>query len=403
MITQEKLTAWRTRILEIIEVAKPEDKTSRAYDLFNMLTIVINLVVSLAYTFEQARETCGTLLLALESVTVAFFAVDYILRLATAKVRYGQLSEGKAMLHYALSFNGLVDLFSFLPYCLPVFFPSGAVAFRMFRIIRIFRLFRINSYYDSLNVITEVITGKGQQILSSVFIIVVLMIASSLCMYSIEHDAQPEVFTNAFSGIWWAVSTLMTVGYGDIYPITTVGKIFSIVITFLGVGVVAIPTGIISAGFVDQYSRIKRISEYGDEEEIHFIKIHLEVGDKWIGHTVQEMAFPRGVIVAAIKRNERILVPRGNTKLLEGDMVVIGAEPFANDEHIDLQEIVLRRRHPWVGEMIKNLDISRHTMIVMVKRRGRVLIPNGSFLLKENDIVVLYSQKHFSHSHRIHV
>lgn len=403
MITQEKLTAWRTRILEIIEVAKPEDRTSRAYDLFNMLTIVINLVVSLAFTFERARETCGTLLLVLESVTVAFFAVDYILRLATAKVRYGQLSEGKAMLHYALSFNGLVDLFSFLPYCLPVFFPSGAVAFRMFRIIRIFRLFRINSYYDSLNVITEVITGKGQQILSSVFIIVVLMIASSLCMYSIEHDAQPEVFTNAFSGIWWAVSTLMTVGYGDIYPITTVGKIFSIVITFLGVGVVAIPTGIISAGFVDQYSRIKRISEYGDEEEIHFIKIHLEPGDKWIGHTVQEMAFPRGVIVAAIKRNERILVPRGNTKLLEGDMVVIGAEPFANDEHIDLQEIALRRRHPWVGEMIKNLDISRHTMIVMVKRRGRVLIPNGSFLLKENDVVVLYSQKHFSNSHRIHV
>ena len=169
------------------------------------------------------------------------------------------MKEWRAVCKYVFSFSGIVDLLSFLPYYLPVFFPSGAVAFRMFRVVRIFRLFRINAYYDSLNVITQVLASKAQQLLSSVFIILVLMIASSLCMYSLEHDAQPEVFSNAFSGIWWSVSTLLTVGYGDIYPITTMGKIFSIFITFLGVGMVAIPTGIISAGFVDQYSRIKRI------------------------------------------------------------------------------------------------------------------------------------------------
>ena len=107
-------------------------------------------------------------------------------------------------------------MLSFIPYYMPFFFPSGAVAFRMLRIIRIFRLFRINAYYDSLNVITEVIVGKKQQLLSSVFIILILMLSSSLCMYSLENKAQPEVFTNAFSGIWWAASTLLTVGYGDI-------------------------------------------------------------------------------------------------------------------------------------------------------------------------------------------
>ena len=397
------IKAWRKRLNEIIEVAAPEDKASRAYDLLNMLTIVVNLIISLAYTFETIREKYGPLLLVLEGITVAFFTVDYFLRLVTAKMRYKQLSELKAVLKYVFSFTGLVDLFSFLPYGLPFFFPSGAIAFRMFRIVRIFRLFRINSYYDNLNVITEVITSKGQQLVSSVFIIVVLMIASSLCMYSLEHDAQPHVFTNAFSGIWWAVSTLLTVGYGDIYPITDVGKVFSIIITFLGVGMVAIPTGIISAGFVDQYSRIKRISEYGEEEDIHFIKIHMESDDQWINHTIQQIGFPRGVVVAAIQREEKILIPRGNTKILEGDVIVIGAEPFSNDQHIDLQELVLRRQHPWVGEMIRDLDISRHTMIVMIKRRGRVLIPNGSFVLKENDTVVLYSQKHIHHSHTIHV
>ena len=146
-------------------------------------------------------------------------------------------------------------------------------------VIRIFRLFQINAYYDSLNVIAEVISSKRQQLLSSVFTIALLMLASSLCMYSLEHEAQPQVFSNAFSGMWWSVSTLLTVGYGDIYPVTTLGKIFSIFITFLGGGMVAIPTGIISAGFVDQYSRLKKLSEYANEEDVHFIKVLAHSGD----------------------------------------------------------------------------------------------------------------------------
>ena len=97
-----------------------------------------------------------------------------------------------------------------------IFFPSGTIAFRMIRIVRIFRLFKINAYYDTLTVIKEVINSTRQQLISSVFIILVLMLASSLCMYSLENEAQPEVFSNAFSGIWWAGSTLLTVGYGDI-------------------------------------------------------------------------------------------------------------------------------------------------------------------------------------------
>ena len=254
--------ARRKRVSEIIEVGYDQDWLSRLYDLINALAIVANLAASILYTFEAVRLPFGWLVLTLEQVTVAFFAVDYCLRLWTARALFPGLSEPRAVLKYALSFSGVVDLLSFLPYYLPFFFPAGAVAFRMFRVVRIFRLFRINAYYDSLNVITQVITSKGQQLLSSVFIILVLMLASSLCMYSLEHEAQPQVFTNAFSGIWWSVSTLLTVGYGDIYPITTVGKLFGIIISFLGVGMVAIPTGIISAGFVDQYSRIKRLSEY---------------------------------------------------------------------------------------------------------------------------------------------
>ena len=393
----------KQRLSEIIEVGAATDSISRLYDLINSLAIVINLIVSVIYTFEAPRTQYGSWLASIEAVTVAFFTVDYCLRLWTAQCLRPKLPPFQATLRYIFSFSGLVDLLSFLPYYLPVFFPSGTVAFRMFRVMRIFRLFRINAYYDSLNVITEVIASKRQQLMSSVFIIVVLMLASSLCMYSLEHEAQPEVFSNAFSGIWWSVSTLLTVGYGDIYPITTLGKLFSIVITFLGVGMVAIPTGIISAGFVDQYSRIKRISEYGHETDVHFIKVHLSQIDSWSTQTIQSLGLPSGLIVAAIQRGEQIVVPRGDVALCPGDTLVLGAESVGDNRHIDLKEVVLRRQNPWNGLRIRELDISRQTIIVMVKRRGGILIPNGDLILKEGDCVILYSQSYIPADNTIEI
>ena len=382
----------RRRVFEIVEIGAADDLLSRGYDFFGSLVVVLALAASVAATFDGAEERCGVLLNTVEIVTSAFFAVDYVLRVWTARCLYPTLTPGKATVRYVSSVGGLIDLVSFLPTFLPVFFPSGMVAFRMFRVVRIFRLFRINAYYDSLHVITEVLRGKRQQLLSSVFIILTLMLASSLCMYSLEHDAQPEVFRNAFSGIWWSVSTLLTVGYGDIYPITTAGKIFGIVITFLGVGMVAIPTGIISAGFVDQYSRIKRISEYGRTSDVHFIQVYLRKRDAWVGKTIRDAGLPGGVIAAAIQRGGRIVMPRGDTVLQAGDTLVLGAQGFRNDQHIDLKEITLRRQNPWVGQHIRELDISRRTLIVLVRRDGKALIPHGDLRLREGDTVVLYTQ-----------
>ncbi|MBQ8143801.1 MAG: ion transporter [Butyricicoccus sp.] len=399
MLLSETWARRRKRTFEIIEIGAQDDFVSRVYDVFNMLSIIINITVSILYTFPKYRNAYGDLLLTTEAVTVAFFAVDFALRLITAKHLYPKKTEGRAVIAYLLSFKGLVDIFSFLPYYLPVFFPSGAAAFRLFRVMRFFRLFRINPYYDSFNVIAEVIYSKRQQLISSVFIIGILMVASSLCMYSLEHEAQPQVFTDAFSGIWWSVSTLLTIGYGDIYPITTMGKVFSILITFLGVGMVAIPTGIISAGFVDQYSRIKRIREYANEQDINFIKIHLSDRDRWNGKTIKQLGLPYGIIVAAIQREGKIIVPRGNVELHAEDMLVLGAPSYAEDDHIDLKEIVLGAHNPWNGHRIRDLDISRQTVLIMVKRKGRALIPNGDLILQEGDKVILYSQTHVHHAH----
>lgn len=386
----------RKRAFEIIEVGSDFDYVSRAYDFVNAFAIILNLIVSIMYTFSELQEKYGTWLVLVEEITVAFFCIDYILRIWTARFLYKGVSEPKAIVKYIFSFTGVVDLLSFLPYYLPVFFPSGTVAFRMIRIVRIFRLFRINAYYDSLNVITEVIKGKKQQLISSVFIILILMVASSLCMYSIEHEAQPAVFTNAFSGIWWAASTLLTVGYGDIYPVTTLGKFFGISIAFLGVGMVAIPTGIISAGFVDQYTNIKRKMEYGYEADMHFIKIPIRDNDKWAGMRIADLDLPEGVIIAIIERQDEIIVPRGDMILQIGDSVVLGAEPFEEQEKIRLKEIVLRKENPWAGARIRDLDISRHSIIVLVKRKNKALIPNGNMFLKEGDRIFLYTQKHLN-------
>lgn len=393
----------RRRVSEIIEVGASDDIPSRIYDMIGTLMLLINVAVTIMYTFDSMELKHGDILLLLEAVTVAFFAVDYCLRVWSSPYLFPTMPGRRATWKYILSFTGIVDLLSFLPYYLPIFFPSGAAVFRLFRVIRIFRLFQINAYYDSLSVISEVISSKRQQLFSSVFIIMVLMTASSLCMYSLENEAQPEVFSNAFSGIWWAVSTLLTVGYGDIYPITPMGKIVSIGITFLGVGMVAIPTGIISAGFVDQYSRLKRISEYAKEEDVHFIKVQLRKSDNWVGKPIMELALPHGIIVAMIRRGRENIVPRGDVVLKANDTVILGAEALKDDSHIDLKEIVLLKHNPWNGLRIQELDISRQTFIVMVQRNGSMVVPKGDLILLEGDHIIMYTQEKISNANHIDI
>lgn len=176
------------------------------------------------------------------------------------------------------------------------------------------------------------------------------------------------------------------------------GKIFGIFIAFLGVGMVAIPTGIISAGFVDQYSRLKRIGEYGQEEEVHFIRIRLNKNDDWVNHRIADLHLPQRIIVAVVQRDHRILVPKGDTVLKAGDVMVIGAESFQDKDHIKLKEITLQQRNPWTDQKIRDLDISRHSIIVLVKRQGKMIIPSGNLTLLEGDTVVLYTQTYMANA-----
>ena len=158
----------RRRVSEIIEVGASDDIPSRCYDFASTLILLINVAVTVMYTFDSMEQRYGGILLLAEALTIAFFAVDYGLRLWTAQIVRPGLSEAQAVWRYFSSFTGIVDLLSWLPYYLPVFFPAGAAVFRLFRVVRIFRLFQINAYYDSLNIIGEVISSKRQQLLRKI-------------------------------------------------------------------------------------------------------------------------------------------------------------------------------------------------------------------------------------------
>ncbi len=390
----------RARLFNMVSTGVVDEPVNRCYDIISIVALALNLFAAFAITFDYMEEHYKGLLLTIEAVTTFFFAIDYLLRVFTAKELYPDRSESGAVLKYIFSFVGIIDLLSFLPYYLPVFFPTGSAVFRLFRVARILRLFRINSYYDQLNVITEVLSSKSQQLMASVFIILILMMASSLCMYSVEHEAQPDVFQNAFSGIWWSVSTLLTVGYGDIYPVTIMGKILGILISFLGVGMVAIPTGIISAGFVEQYQRLKTVGDYVEEENIHFIRVRLSEHDKWTGRKILDLQLPRDVMIVAIQRSGDTIIPRGGTVLQNGDIIVMCSEKIKEVQPIELKELLIGEGHSWNGVMIKDLDISRQSYIFMIRRRGKVIIPKGSVTIKAGDTLLVY-EKHLRNDNLI--
>ena len=315
MLLQEKMKL-KEKIFNIIQIGDKSNPISRMFDIFITVTIVANILVTFLQTFDELAFLT-TVFKGVEYVTIFIFCVEYILRIWTAEYLYPDKSRGRSRLRFLVSFDGIVDFLTIVP----VFFLSGFVIFRMLRVARIFHLFRLNAKYDSFNVITTVLYEKRNQIISSVFIVLILMLASSLCMYSVEHDAQPTVFRNAFSGIWWSMSTLLTVGYGDIYPITPLGRVMAICIAYLGVGAVAIPTGIISAGFVEQYQRKSNISGLKNEDIKEIAEVFVD--KKYAGKTVQDMEEANQLTVFLILREDFSILPQKDTILRMNDIIVI--------------------------------------------------------------------------------
>lgn len=287
----------KKRIFEIIQIGNRQDVPSRICDYVIVATIIVNIAVMIMMTFDSLNAWDG-LLRAVDAVTICIFITEYALRIWTSEYLFPESTKRRAAFKFITSFDGIIELLTILPF----FFLTGFVAFRLLRVVRVFHLFRVNQQFDAFNVITSVLYEKKDQLLSSVFIILVLMLASSLCMYTVEHEAQPEAFQNAFSGIWWSMSTMFTIGYGDVYPITIAGRVLAIIIAFLGVGAVAIPTGIISAGFVEKYNRTKR-------EDVILHRMVVDIDSGWIGLSADEIEQQAGQMVVLVRRDGELFRP----------------------------------------------------------------------------------------------
>ena len=378
----------KRRVFHVIQIGDRRDTMSKAFDIFIVVVILLNLFVTFADTFDELQRF-HRVFTAIELITIIIFTIEYILRLWTAELLYPDKSFWGAKLAFVISFYGVIDLLTFFPYYLPIVVPGGIVAFRILRVFRIFRLFKINAQYDAFNVITDVLNEKKSQLFSSICLMLMLMVASSLGMYGLEHDAGSG-FDNAFSGIWWSTSAILTVGYGDIYPVTTGGRILAIIIACLGVGIVAIPTGIISAGFVERYTKIKETMTRGEERAVRFITSTVSHGHSWCGRKLCDIILPPQLLLVVVMRGDEQIVPEGSTVIEEGDVLVLAGQHYAERQDMNLKELVIGAEHPWVGDQIRNLDISRQELIVSIERNGRMIIPNGSSEIKKDDVVLVY-------------
>lgn len=234
----------RRRVYEVIEVAGKDDRDSLIYDRFMFACIAASI-------FPLCFKETNAAFLWLDRATVSVFIVDYLLRWGTADLKYEKLGKW-AFLRYPFSFFGIVDLLSILP-SLTVLNGSFKL-FRLFRLNRALRALKFLRYSRSFTLIINVIK-REKRALAAVCVLAGGYIAlSALIMFQVE----PESFNTFFDAVYWAVVTLTTVGYGDIYPTSEIGRIVSMTSSFMGIAIVALPTGIITAGYMHELSREQR-------------------------------------------------------------------------------------------------------------------------------------------------
>ena len=205
---------------------------------------------------QSIRESYGDFFYFFELISIAIFSFEYLYRISYSYVNNGT----KGAINYIFSFFGLIDLISILPFYLNQFINLDGRFLRILRLFRLTRIFKFGRDSNSLKLFTKALVSVKEQLLFTLFLSALTILFSASAIYYLENEAQPDKFSSITESVWWATISLATVGYGDVYPITVGGKIFATIISLVGIGVVAIPTGVISASFVEEIykERIKR-------------------------------------------------------------------------------------------------------------------------------------------------
>lgn len=221
--------------------------------------IILNIVALILESYKNYRNEYTDFFYFFEAFSVLIFTIEYILRFWVADLnKKRKTSKSKSRFSFAFSTMGIIDLMAILPFYLPMFFAIDLRVLRILRLFRLARLFKLGRFSRSLKTINKVLKDTRSDLTITAFIAFILLVLSSTLMYYAEGDEQPEKFASIGHAFWWAVATLTTVGYGDVFPVTSLGKFLSGVIAMIGIGFVALPTGIISSAFVDKIREQKQ-------------------------------------------------------------------------------------------------------------------------------------------------
>jgi voltage-gated potassium channel len=241
-----------------LELGKEGDILSRLYDYSLIALIILNAAVLLE-SIQPLADHYHVQFAWFEAFSVGIFTIEYVLRLWSCVENQHFQSQVKGRLQYALSPMALIDLLAFLPFFLSWILPLDLRILRMLRLVRLVRLLKLARYSEALRALGHILASKKEEMVITLGLGVILLTISSSLMYFAEHHAQPEIFSSIPAAMWWGVVTLTTVGYGDLYPVTTLGKILGAFIAVLGIGMFALPAGIFGAGIVE-WAQKKRSS-----------------------------------------------------------------------------------------------------------------------------------------------
>lgn len=217
-------------------------------DVFIYALIIANVVAMILESHESIKFRYGRSFYIFETLSIAIFSLEYLFRIYLG---YKE-KQWKGVKQYVFSFFGLVDLISILPFYIKEFVLLDGRFLRILRLFRLTRIFKLGRGSKSLKLFVKALSNVKNELIFTLFLSVLTILFSASAIYFLENEAQPEVFSSITSSLWWATVSLATVGYGDVVPITVWGKVFASIISLVGIGVVAIPTGIISASFVEE-------------------------------------------------------------------------------------------------------------------------------------------------------
>ncbi|MCD7724960.1 MAG: ion transporter [Clostridiales bacterium] len=243
---------WRRFVYDVIEPSDGENRISTIYD-YVMIAVIIASLVPLA--FKESNNVFNVI----DIVATAVFIADYLLRLLTAdlKAHKGALS----FLKYPFTPMAIVDLVSILPTFLPL--SAGFRLLKIFRLMRSFRVFRavkMFRYSKSVTIIMNVLKKQRAPMMAVCSLAVAYVVLSALVIFNVE----PDTFGNFFDAIYWATVSLTTMGYGDIYPVSTAGRIVTMISSFMGIAIIALPAGIITAGYMDELGKLNSSEDDGE-------------------------------------------------------------------------------------------------------------------------------------------